>query len=178
MTCTRVVTSFLAVCAVLVAFAPPAQARRTGGFGGSPGSKTFGIGLIGGAPSGLSAELRFGPRTGLDLALGLDAFEENDFYLHVDYLVYLVDLSRGGSVSVPIYLGFGGVLWDEREDNHNDDDDLRLGVRVPLGLAIALRGAPFQFFVEGALRILFVDERNGDHDRVDLTGAVGFRVYL
>jgi hypothetical protein len=172
-----------AVVFVLVAVLAPGRAearRRYGGsFGGEPGASTFGIGLILGSPTGLSMELRLSNQTALDFALGLDDFREDDGgYFHFDYLVYLADLARGGSVSLPVYLGVGLAFWDEY-DRFDNDDELNLGLRVPFGIAIAFRTAPIQFFGELAIRVLLVDDDDGrDDDDVDLTGGLGFRVYF
>jgi hypothetical protein len=171
-------TAVLSLLVILV-LATPAHARRYRGGGGmgQAGHRTLGLGLILASPTGLSLELRMGPRTGLDLAVGLDAYDDNDFYLHLDYLVYLVNLARGGSLAVPLYLGVGAVFWNGRNDPYKDDT--RIGVRVPFGIAFAPRSVPVQFFIEGAVRVLFVDERDCDRcDRTDITGGGGFRVYF
>jgi hypothetical protein len=157
--------------AAVVAWPGEAEARRGGR---SAMSRDFGLGLIIGAPTGLSAELRLGSNTSLDFALGLERFDDDELYLHFDYLVYPVDLASGGSVAVPLYLGVGAILWDRGNDF---GDDLSLGVRVPFGLALAFRRAPVQIFFELAVRLIVVEEVDRDDD-VDLTGGVGFRVYF
>jgi hypothetical protein len=174
-----------ALVALALVFLVPSTAdaaRRRGGFGGSPGSKTFGIGLILLSPTGLSMELRLSPQSSLDFAIDFDVFDDDDSSIsHVDYLVYLADLGRGGQVSVPLYLGVGAVLWEHVHGPF--DDELHFGLLVPFGLALALRAAPVQFFFEAAVRVLFADEEFGGDDDdddadVDLTGALGFRVYF
>ena len=75
------IASALVAFALVLALSPArAEARRFrgGSFGGQPGARTFGIGLILGAPTGLSMELRLSSRTALDFALGLDTFDERD----------------------------------------------------------------------------------------------------
>ncbi len=182
------ISSVCAALALVLLVAPEgAEARRhgNGGFGGAPASRTFGIGLILGTPTGLSLELRLSPRTALDFAIGFDELDDDDDdfgdddggYFHFDYLVYLADLSRGGSVGVPLYLGIGAAIYDD--DDGFDDDDLNVGLRVPFGIALALRSVPLQFFFELAVRILVVDDDDGrDDDNVDLTGGLGFRIYF
>jgi hypothetical protein len=170
----------LAALLLVATTARDAEARRRGGFGGSPGGSTLGIGLILLSPTGLSLELRLGPRSAIDAAIDFDVFDDDDSSIsHIDYLAYLADLSRGGSISVPLYLGVGVVFLDH--DYGRDDDDLHLGFRVPFGIALALRTAPVQFFFEGAVRVLFHDHDEFDDDDdadVDLTGGLGFRVYF
>lgn len=161
-----------ALAAALVAAPRAAWARRPTG---EPFSRTFGIGLIVGTPTGLSGEVRLGGNTSLDFALGLDAFEDEDTYLHVDYLVYLTDLASGRDLGVPIYLGVGGILYDHDRDF---GDDLHIGVRVPFGIALAFRRAPVEIFFELAVRVVLVHEDDHKHDRAGLGGALGFRVYF
>lgn len=159
--------------ATLLSALPDAEARRSRS--ARPRSKTLGLGLILGAPTGLSGELNLGGQTSLDFAVGLDAFNERDLYFHIDYLVYLVNLANGGSVDVPIYLGVGGFAWD-----HDDagGDNFHLGARVPFGIALALRRAPVQFFFEVALRVILIEGDNHDHRLIGVSGGLGFRVYF
>ncbi len=171
----------LGAFALVLALAPGrAEARRHygGNVGGEPGASTFGIGLILGAPTGLSMELRLSESSALDFAIGLNSFNDRDGgYFHFDYLAYLTDLAGGGgSVAVPFYLGVGAVFWDNN-DRFNDNDNLNGGLRIPLGLAIAFRSAPVQFFGEIAFNLIFLDE-NDNNGYLELTGALGLRVYF
>jgi hypothetical protein len=176
----RILTGAFAVLALVLLLAPGrAEARRYygGNIDGEPGNSTFGIGLMVLQPTALSMELKLSPRTALDFAIGLNDFDDGDgAYFHFDYLVYLADLSRGGSVAVPFYLGVGLALWD-RNDRFDDNDNLNGALRIPFGLAIAFRTAPVQIFAELAIRLQFIDENDNDDD-VDLTGAIGFRIYF
>jgi hypothetical protein len=176
----RIMTGAFAALALVLVLAPArAEARRYygGSVDGEPGTRTFGIGLMVLQPTALSMELKLSSATALDFAIGLNDFDEHDgAYFHFDYLVYLADLARGGSVAVPFYLGVGLALWDYN-DRFNDNDNLNGGLRIPFGLAIAFRTAPVQFFAELAIRLQFIDEDEND-DNVDLTGGLGFRVYF
>ncbi len=175
-----VLSSAIAALVLVLTLVPGrAEARRryySSNVAGEPGNSTFGIGLILGAPTGLSMELKLSGQSALDFAIGLNTFDDTDGgYFHFDYLVYLTDLSRGGSVAVPLYLGIGLAFWDPYR--HFNNDDLNVALRVPFGLAIAFRTAPVQFFGELAVRVLFVDQ-GYDDDTTDLTGGLGFRVYF
>jgi hypothetical protein len=164
----KILVGILAVLSISLAQAKEASAK--GAFQGD-----FGLGLILGSPTGLSGEVRLARTTSIDFAVGLDAFDDEDTYFHLDYLIYLTDLSRGGSLGVPIYLGVGGNVYD-----HGGDfgDDMHIGARIPFGLALAFRRTPVQFFFELALNVLVVEDHDHDHDRVRLNGAIGFRVYF
>jgi hypothetical protein len=176
----RTMTCALAALVLVFVLAPGrAEARRYygGSVDGAAGTRTFGIGIMVLQPTALSMELKLSGNSGLDFAIGLNNFDEHDgAYFHFDYLVYLADLSRGGSVAVPFYLGVGFALWDY-DDRFDDNDNLDGGLRIPFGLAISFRSAPVKFFAELALRFNFIDENHND-DVLDLTGALGFRVYF
>jgi hypothetical protein len=171
--------ALVAFVLVLVLAPGRAEARRYygGSVDGAPGTRTFGIGIMVLQPTALSMELKLSGSSGLDFAVGFNNFDEHDGgYFHFDYLVYLADLSRGGSVAVPFYLGIGLALWDY-DDRFDNNDNLDGGLRIPFGLAISFRSAPVKFFGELALRFQFIDE-NDNNDNFDLTGAIGFRVYF
>jgi hypothetical protein len=167
--------ALLVIATLVVAVAWPADAeaarrRRRASYGQGAFAKDIGIGVILGAPTGLSGEIRMSPRTSIDLAVGVDAFNDRDLYVHADFLVYLADLAPGGTVGIPIYLGIGGFIWD-----HGSADHIHIGPRVPLGLAIAWRTIPIQMFFELALRFVLLDDDSGD---LDLSGGIGFRIYF
>src|SRR5215813_2052575 len=104
-----------------------------------PEGLSIGIGICVPEPSGFTLEAYVTHNTAIDFAIGWDTFSNRAGYGHLDYLVMPVDLSHGGSVSVPLYLGLGGFLLDA-------GGDLYFGARVPLGLALNFRSAPLQFF--------------------------------
>jgi hypothetical protein len=157
----RLVT--LVVLALAIAAAPAAHAY-------GPQGHSVGIGIILPEPSGFTLEAYLSRNTALDFAIGWDTFSQRNGYGHLDYLVLPVDLARGGSVSVPLYLGLGIWLLEA-------GGDAFVGARVPLGLALNLRSAPLQFFGEVALRILIFAPGDPDH-RLDADGAVGFRIFF
>jgi hypothetical protein len=174
-TSARGLWAVLALVVVVAAWPARAEAR-----GGGPFSKDVGLGLEVGFPTALTLELKLSRQTGLDIAIGLDDFDNDDsLYLHVDYLVYLVDLAGGGGrIGVPLYLGVGPMLYTRDYDNRDDRfDDFNFGLRVPFGLALAFRTAPVQIFAELAIGLLLVDEYD-NNDNTWLGGAVGFRVYF
>src|SRR5512143_1438758 len=106
---------------VLVAWASVAHAY-------GPQGRSVGIGIILPEPTGFTLEAYLSHNTALDFAIGWNTWNAHDGYGHLDYLVLPVDLSRGGSVSVPLYLGIGFWLLDA--------GDVFGGARVPFGLAL------------------------------------------
>jgi hypothetical protein len=131
--------------------------------------RSFGLGIIFFEPTGLSFEARFARRQSIDIAVGFDTFDNDEnTYVHVEYLVKPFDLGRSRSLTVPLYLGVGGFF---REHGPGED----LGVRVPFGLALEFR-APLQVFFEVALRATLADSDHDHGDDIDVDGAVGFRL--
>jgi hypothetical protein len=135
-----------------------------------PEGKSFGIGVCVPEPSAFTLEIYLSRLTALDFAIGWDTFSDKNGYGHLDYLVYPVDLARGGGVSVPLYLGLGFWLIDVSKD-------LYFGARIPFGLALNFHTAPLQIFGELAVKIVIAAPHD-PADRVDLDGAVGFRLFF
>jgi len=131
----------LVAALALTSAAGAAQAHE--GPGGNIG---LGVGV--GAPTGLSLEVALGHQASIELAIGLDAFEDAGGYMHLVYKMTMASLHRGPSVHIPFYVGIGGFAFD---DNRRFDDTLGLGVRVPVGMSFDFQRAPVQAFVELAL---------------------------
>ena len=91
--------------------------------------KRFGLGLIVGEPTGLSANYMLGPDNSIDLAVAWNVSGGNDFVLHADYLWYMHDFFQAGTAKMPLYFGVGG-----RMVLRNNDSD-KFGVRVPIGVS-------------------------------------------
>src|SRR5215831_14050995 len=77
-----------------------------------PQGRSIGIGVMLPEPTAFTLEAYLSRNTALDFAIGWNTFDERHGYGHIDYLVLPFDLSHGGSVSVPFYLGIGGWLLD------------------------------------------------------------------
>ena len=125
----------------------------------------FGLGIIVGQPTGLTAAFELSENTMIDAALGLELFDNRDFYLHVEFDYFLPTLVSGSSVSLDGYLGIGGFFA-----NHNDPV---IGARAPFGLSLWFTNVPLQLFAELSLLLPITPD-------VDLhvRGAGGFRYYF
>jgi hypothetical protein len=130
-----------------------------------------GLGVMVGEPTAITLQGWVSHNTAIDIAIGEADFhlDNNVFYAHLEYCVMPFDLARGGSVSVPLYLGIGAVF----EDDH---DYLFFGARAPLGIQFNFRSAPLQLFAEVAL-VVWVAE-GYDRDRLDVDGGGGFRIFF
>lgn len=152
------------VVLVLSLASASAEARRT----------RFGLGLVLGQPSGVSAEYVLSQKTSIDFELGLERFDDDALYVHADYLIRLVDVLPTGSVHLPLYVGIGAFVVDY----HGGDKNIFvLGPRVPFGIQVDFQRAPVVIFLEIAVRFGLVSNVDIDRDS-DIDGAVGFRYYF
>jgi hypothetical protein len=83
-------------------------------------------------------------------------------------------VAHGDSVLVPLRLGVGVAIFDDRG---RFDDDLNLAARVPFEIGLRFRRTPLEIYFEVALKVTFLDEYD-DHETVDLDGGIGLRFYL
>src|SRR5262245_12715464 len=126
--CTRRISCSVALAALLLAAAPAAAHPVDG--------RRFGLGLEIGQPSALTAYVSLSQVSAIDLAVGFPTFDaRHDLYVHLDYLVLPVDLARGGSLSVPLYLGIGGWIT-HHHGGYDISPDMVYGARFPLGIAL------------------------------------------
>jgi hypothetical protein len=138
----------------------------------------IGIGLFVGEPTGLDLKLDLASRSALDIVLGVyshyDRFNDDSGYGHLTYLVQPL-VSYGDSVIVPLRVGIGVAIFDDRGRYY--DDDLNVAARVPFEVGLRFRRTPLEIYFEIALKMTFIDEDN-DHPFVDLDGGIGLRFYL
>lgn len=140
----------------------------TGGGGGGGPTNAFGLGLILGEPSGLTAKVFFAKYNGVQAHLGYGLGKRGRLVIAVDYLFHFMDavppVARAGRL-VP-YVGVGGRLGAR-------DEDPVLGVRIPVGASFLIRGAPFELFLELALGVGLIPETQ---ELID--GGLGARFYF
>ncbi|MEZ4368439.1 MAG: hypothetical protein R2939_19495 [Kofleriaceae bacterium] len=140
-------------------------------------NKTFGLGLMLGAPTGLSGKYFLDGDRALDFGVGAIRYyrKRDGLHLHLDYLFHPVTLVKTEPFWLPLYLGVGGRVFDFDDDV--DDDGLALGVRAPIGIAFDFNNVPLDAFFELAVVVdFFVDYR--DRVNADLNGAIGLRYYF
>ncbi|NIR48155.1 hypothetical protein GWO43_06830 [candidate division KSB1 bacterium] len=107
----------------------------------------FGAGIILGEPTGISLKSWLQPTKAFDVAVAWSFEGENSFTLHADYLNHNFGLIRVEKGRLPFYYGIGGRIKFEG-DGAEGDDDPRVGVRVPLGLAYLVENVTLDLFVE------------------------------
>lgn len=175
----------MAALSALVAATPARAASQSGG------AHPFGLGIMLGAPTGLSGKLYLSRPFALQMGLGwVDDFDDDDgLHVHLDVVWHPVILTRSAAVTLPLYLGVGGRIWEHDhhfiyQGNWYDDDHTTIGVRAPLGLLIDFNRVPLDVFFEVALTVDLVDVDDDDepfdhdHDRVGLNGGIGIRYYF
>jgi len=124
----------------------------------------FGLGMIVGEPTGVSAKLGIGRKNAVDGALAWSLDDSDDLYVHADYLFHDYNLIPVEKGQLPLYFGLGGRL------RLREDGDDTVGVRFPVGLEYIFATAPFEVFVE----IAGILELAPDTD-FDVNGGLGAR---
>lgn len=165
----------LAIAAVVLAItAAPALAGRHRYSSG----KKFGLGLMLGAPTGLSGKYFVGPDTAIDFGVGVIHYyrhRHSNLHIHADFLWHPVNLVHTEPFDLPLYLGIGARVWDFDDDT--DHSAFGLGVRAPIGIAFDFNNVPLDVFIEIALVVdLFFDY--GDDYAGDINGAIGVRYWF
>jgi len=139
----------LVVASLIMTKASPAAASEVAE------SRRLGIGVMVGAPTGLSLKYYFSPRHALDFGLGVGFWGGPTLYLHGDYKLHFM-LTRNSAFDLPLYIGVGAKLtvWFDNHDHaYWGDNDvhsgyLGFGIRVPIGIAFNLGGLPLDIFFE------------------------------
>lgn len=165
--------------ASLSSFAETPRSAATGGNrpSASASSGNFGLGIMLGEPSGITAKYWLSRTQAFDVGLSY-SFDDDYFALLSNYLWHFPALfgARGsvGSQFVP-YLGIGGVLAfdDEGPFGRRRGQDIAVGARIPLGVEFLPRAVPLGIFAELAPGVGLIPEVFGF-----LQGEVGGRFYF
>lgn len=167
----------LAALAGLCLAASPAEARPRPQASSFSANKTFGLGIMVGAPTAISGKYYLSADTAIDFGLGvIRGFgRRNGLHLHADFLWHPATLVSAEPFVMPFYLGLGGRIADFDRRNDEFDDELNLGVRAPLGLMLDFNNVPLDIFFELALVIDFIGYDGVD---ADFNGALGVRYYF
>jgi len=108
----------------------------------------IGIGLATPVPTGITLKLWFDKTNAFDI-VGSWNINDSKYYIHADYLTHDFSKFDVSPASMAFYYGFGGRIKEE----DNDDNDTRVGMRIPFGLAYYPETVPFEIFGELAPRL-------------------------
>jgi len=125
----------------------------------------FGLGVIIGEPTGLSAKAWLSSKSAVDFAAAWSFEKHAKFHLHADYLLHSFRLIKVEKGELPLYFGVGGRLI-LREHDH---DDL-VGIRIPVGLEYFFDELPLDVFVEVVPVVNLAPDTDADMD-----GGIGIR---
>ena len=127
----------------------------------------FGIGVMIGEPTGLSAKYWLNDVNALDFGLAYSFVRKNSAVsLHADYLYHAFDIIKS-NYRIPIYYGFGARL------RLVSGDDNALGARGVIGVAWLSDRAPFDVFLEVVPVFNLFPSTS-----LNLDAAIGARYYL
>ena len=116
---------------------------------GRPSDKgAFGIGLILGEPTGITAKLYLHDDRAIDFAAG-SAFIAGGLQVHSDYLFHPWILQDRDSFVLPVYIGPGLRLIDY-SGGADSGSHLAVGIRAVVGLLFDFKNVPLDAFVEVA----------------------------
>ena len=146
-------SSVLAAVLVAASSSSVGHAQEVGGTG---------LGIIVGNPTGLSFKTWTGGNKAIDAAAAWRFSGDGYLQVHVDMLFHNFEWidSRW-----PVYYGAGAVV--------GTSDDLRLGARVPVGIAHHFKDAPFDIFFEVVPRLDLLPDTD-----FDVHAAIGGRFYF
>lgn len=128
-------------------------------------AQDFGLGLMVGEPTGLSAQFALTGADALNGAVGFNILDEGRLYIHLDYIRTLAELASTSSVVIPFYFGIGGFVAA--------DKNASVGARVPFGIQFDFTSAPIHIFAEIAFRLRLIEDI-----KAGAAGALGFRYFF
>jgi hypothetical protein len=138
--------------------------------------ESFGLGIILGNPSGLSAKIPVGGDNSINAIFGYNSYRNNwgdcnppgpgnncyddgSVFIGADYIFYNYNLIRVSRGRLPLYYGPGlnASFWDAPAG----EDGVRVGIRIAVGLEYQFATAPFDIFFEIAPGINVVPNTDG-----------------
>ena len=128
---------------------------------------TFGVGVIAGEPSGVTAKYMLDNNSAVDGGVGWETSGDNEFHIYTDYLYHMYDVIEVPRGELPLYFG-GGIRFVDREDK-----DDKLGVRLPVGVEYLFEKVSLGAFFE----LVPVLNLTPDTD-FDLEGGIGIRFFF
>jgi hypothetical protein len=126
--------------------------------------KSFGIGIILGDPTGVSAKLYTGNSNAFDFAAAWSFEGSGNFLFQTDY-VWQSALSKTSGGTFALYYGIGGRIVFA--------DDPTVGLRIPIGIDYIFSDAPIDIFAEIVPVLDLIPSTD-----FDLNGGIGVRFWF
>jgi len=138
----------------------------------------FGVGIIVGEPTGLSAKLYLDNDTAIDGAVG-SAVVTGGLQAHADYLFHPWILTDEDAFVLPAYLGPGLRLL-AADNGRGQAKDFHIGLRACAGIMFDFKSIPLDVFVEvaGVLDYVISDDDTREGIDVGLNAGAGVRYYF
>jgi hypothetical protein len=138
---------------------------------------SFGLGIVLGEPTGLTAKLYLDDDTAVQAAIG-SAFISGGLQASVDYLWHPWLLEERASFALPAYVG-PGVRFIQYDQGDGGDDYFAFGVRAVAGFLFDFKEVPLDTFVEvaGVLEYAFGNDAE-DGFGLALNAGAGVRYYF
>lgn len=136
---------------------------------GNSNASEFQLGVMLGAPTGVSAKANLEENRSIDAALAYSLADELGLEFHTDYLVekaHTFSIQEGNLLN--LYYGIGARIVSITKGSH--DGDTALGPRAPIGLTYQINNPRVEFFGELALAFDIIPSTN-----LDLEGGIGLR---
>lgn len=133
-------------------------------------NKNFGLGIIIGEPTGVSAKFFTGGNA-IDAAAAWSFTNNGGLHVHADYLFHNYSMIMVQSGRLPFYYGVGARI--KFLDKDKTGDEVNLGARFPVGLSYEFAGFSGDLFFEIVPILDLVPATE-----FDLNGALGFRYYI
>ena len=129
-------------------------------------SNGFGLGILLGQPSAISAKLWTTSSTAFDFGLGYSFESQNRVHIHADYLFHVKNIFNT-TENISLYYGPGARL------KLYENDDSRFGVRFDVGLVWIPRNTPIDVFLEIAPILDIIPETS-----FAMNGGIGVRYFF
>ncbi len=129
-------------------------------------SRGFGLGIILGEPTGISAKYWTTGSTAFDFGLGYSFEKNSKVHLHADYLFHIKNIFNSQE-DIALYYGPGARL------RLVDVGDSRLGFRFDVGLVWIPRNAPIDVLIEIAPLLDIIPETD-----FSINGGLGVRYFF
>ena len=127
----------------------------------------FGIGVIAGEPTGITAKYNLDANLSVDSGLGWATSGDNEFHIYGTCIYHMYGLIKVPKGNLPLYFGGGFRFFKQA---HKDNE---FGIRIPVGVEYQFENLPIGAFVELAPVVNLTPDTD-----LDLEGGIGIRYFF